>query len=326
MPTRRTFLHSWISAIALTMGLAAGVSQAQSFPSRPLRIALLIGPGSSGDAVARFVADKLGSALGQPVVIENRPGAEGLVAVQNVLNAPADGYSILLVSPSMLSGPLLNKAAGYDLQRDFRMLSFLYRNSALLVTGPGARFASVAQAMAQARERPGTVSLADYGNSYRVGGILLAQHGGLSFNPVSYKGFSQASSDVIGGTADLGLLDAGASMPLVRAGKLRALANTARVRLPGLLDVPTLHESGVTGYELYVWVALAVRRETPDPAVQRLEQEIATITRSAAFHQFLSSFAGTEPMPVSGAQADEEIARESTRYRKAIAAIQQARH
>ncbi|MBB2920000.1 Bug family tripartite tricarboxylate transporter substrate binding protein [Cupriavidus alkaliphilus] len=324
MPTKHPILRAWFMVIIVAWGFAASGVQAQAFPSRPLRIVLLIGPGSSGDAVARFVADKLGAALGQPVVIENRPGAEGLVAVQSVRNAPADGYSILLASPSMLSGPLLNKAADYDLQRDFRMVSFLYRNSALLVTGRSTPFVSVGQAMAQARQQPGTVSLADYGNSYRIGGMLLAQQGGLAFNAVSYKGFSQASADVIGGTADLGLLDAGASMPLVRAGKLRALASTAKERLAGLPEVPTLQESGFAGYELYVWVALAVRRQTPDPVVRRLEQEVAAITHSPAFRQFLSTFSGTEPMPVSGVQADQELARESARYRGAVDAIRNA--
>lgn len=317
--------RAMLAALAVTLGLCAGGVRAETFPSRPLRIVLLIGPGSSGDAVSRFVADKLGAALGQPVIVENRPGAEGLIAVQSVLSAPADGYSILLVTPSMLSGPLLNKAANYDLQRDFRMVSFLYRNSALLVTGPQKPYADVKQALETVRATPGAVSLADYGNTYRVAGMLLAQQGGLAFNAVSYKGFSQASADVIGGAVDLGLLDAGASMPLVRAGKLRALASTATTRLPDLPAVPTLHETGFPGYEMYVWIGLAVRRQTDDATARRLEQAVAAITRSPAYLQFLTTFAGSEAMSVSGAQADQDLANESTRYRRAVEAIQQAR-
>lgn len=317
MPFPSPSVHAWLAALALAALLSAPGASAEPFPARPLRIVLPVGPGSSGDTMTRFVAERLGAALGQPVVVENRPGAEGLIAMQSVLNAPADGYGMLVVSPSTVAGSLASKDA-YDVQRDVRVLSYLYRSSVLLVSGRDSRFATVDQAMAQVRATPGAVSLADYGTTYRVAGLHLAQQGGLVFNQISYKGFPQASADVIGGTVELGLVDAGAALPLVRAGKLRALASTGTRRIAELPDVPTLRESGFPDYTAYGWVAFGVPRKTPEAVAQRLEKEVAAIARSPEYLKLLATFAGTEPMTLAGTEADRHLALESTRIRKVI--------
>lgn len=320
---RRTFA-GWLAALgtlatSLPAALLAPTAQAaENFPSRPLRISLHIGPGSSGDGVARYVADKLGAALGQSVVVENRPGAEGLISVQNVLSAPADGYSVLLISPTMVTGPMMNKAAQYDLQRDFRVLSFLYRSPAMLATGAASPWKTAGEWLSQVRGKPGSVSLADYGNSYRVGAIVLTQQAQLQVNPVSYKTSSQMNTDLIGGAVDTAMTDTGSTLPLVRAGKVRALAVASKTRLAELPDVPTLREAGVPDYDLYVWVGLAVRRQTPEPVVRRLQQELTKIVGAPAF----DTFSGAEPMPVAGDDAAREIARETARFRKAVDASQ----
>jgi len=317
---RRAFagLVAALAALATLAALALPAAAADAFPAHPLRISLHIGPGSSGDGVSRYVADRLGAALGQAVVVENRPGAEGLLSVQNVLNAPADGYSILLISPTMVTGPMMNKAVQYDLQRDFRVLSFLYRSPAMLATGADSKYKSIGQLLTQMRASPGSVSMADYGNSYRVGAIVLTQEAQVKVNPISYKTSSQMNADLIGGAVDVALTDSGSTLPLVRAGKIRALAVASKTRLADLPAVPTLKESGVPDYDLYVWVGLAVRKQTPEPVVRRLQQELAKIVGAPEFPKFLTTFSGAEPMPVTGEAAAQEIARETVRFRKAV--------
>jgi tripartite-type tricarboxylate transporter receptor subunit TctC len=316
-----------LTAVAIPAVLACALpAHAETFPSRSVRIVLPIGPGSSGDTVARYVAERLGNALGQSVVVENRPGADALVAVQSVLNAPADGYSVLLLTPSMVAGPLMNKAAKYDAQHDLRPLTMIYRASAVLVTAANSKYASLADILAAARAAPGSVSMANYGNTYRVGGILLGQQANLMFNHVSYKGFSQASADVIGGAVDSALVDGSAALPLVQAGKLRALASTARERLADLPSVPTLRESGLADYELYVWVGLAVRSQTPDAISQRLERELIKIMATPDFRAFVARLGSAEVLGFTGSQAAKELARETERYRKAIGSISIGQH
>ncbi|AQV98603.1 tripartite tricarboxylate transporter substrate binding protein [Cupriavidus necator] len=320
-------LRRLLTAVVIPAVLACALSaQADTFPSRSLRIVLPIGPGSSGDTVARYLAERLGNALGQAVVVENRPGADALVAVQSVLNAPADGYSVLLLTPSMVAGPLMNKAALYDAQRDLRPLTMIYRASAVLVTAANSKYASLADILADARAAPGVVSMANYGNTYRVGGILLGQQANLKFNHVNYKGFSQVSGDVIGGVVDCALVDGSAALPLVQAGKLRALASTARARLADLPSVPTLRESGLPDYDLYVWVGLAVRSQTLDAVSQRLERELIKIMATPDFRAFVARLGSAEVMAFTGPQAANEIARETERYRKAIGNIDMGQH
>ncbi|WP_167525752.1 Bug family tripartite tricarboxylate transporter substrate binding protein [Cupriavidus oxalaticus] len=319
-PVARKLMAGWIMLSAACGSIAA---TADTFPSRSLRIVMNIAAGGNGDSVARQVAERLGTALGQPVVVENRPGADALVSVQNVLNAPADGYSLIMLTPSSVAQPLLQKEVGYGARRDFRPLTMIYRTAAALVTRADSPYATVDQFLTATRANPGTVSLATYGLSYRAGAMLLAHQGRMRFNDISYKGYSQAANDVIGGAVDAALVDAGSAMPLVQSGKLRVLAVASRDRLPAFPSVPTFRERGFPEYELYVWLGLAVRAQTPDATVQRLEKELTRIVATPDFKAFVGKFgAGTEVIASNGAQMANQLANEDARYRTALAGLE----
>ncbi|CAG2159303.1 tripartite tricarboxylate transporter substrate binding protein [Cupriavidus numazuensis] len=310
------------SALAAPLLLAhAHVAVASDFPTRPLRAVTPISPGSGGDQTLRYVADKLSAALGQPVVVENKPGADTYLATQYVLTTPADGYTILLVSPSLVTVPLLTPSAKYD-PADFRVIAVMTRGPAVFVTSPKSRFTAFTQLVDASRKAPGSVSLAIYGNTYRVGAAMLAMQGGPKFNQISYKGVSQATADVIGGAVDVALVDLGAALPLIRAGQLRPLAAATVARVPDMPGVPTVRESGFPDFDLYISIALAVRSQTPEPAVRRLEAELDTILKAPEFRDYsLKRSASGEVIALTGKEAATMFAGEAVRFRKAAAAL-----
>ncbi|WP_454753886.1 Bug family tripartite tricarboxylate transporter substrate binding protein [Cupriavidus necator] len=320
MPKR--FSRTLVGLATLLAICGSGSAMSQTFPSRNLRIVMNIAPGGNGDSVARQIAEKLGPAIGQPVVVENRPGADSLVSVQSVMNAPADGHSLIMLTPSAVVQPLLQKEVTFDVQRDFRPLTMVYRTAAAIVTRADSPYSNLEQFLTAVRARPGAVSLASYGLSYRAGAMLLSQQGGLKLNQISYKGFPQASSDVIGGTVDAALVDAGSAMALIQSGKLRALAVASHDRLPAFPAVPTLRESGFPDFELYVWLGLGVRAQTPDPVARKLEQELQKVVSAPAFRTFIGKFgAGTEVLATSGEEMRALITQEGRRYRTALAVL-----
>ena len=302
--------------ILLLAGLAT-LSQAwaESFPSRPVRFIAPVGPGSGGDSITRFVAERAAALLGQPTFVENRPGSDQTIAAQTMLAAPADGYSVLLVSPgSMVINPIVNKALGYDV-RDIQPLAGAARANVALVTGVHSKFSSVAELLAAARRAPATVSLANYGTTYRLGGLALQQQAQVRFNEVPYKGASQMLTDVIGGQLDAALTDLGGALPLIRAGKLRALAVASRERLAEAPELPTLRESGLPDFGLTIWVGFAVHAKTPAPIAQKLESVLLQVMAQPEFAAMAARSAHMEVMGQNSRAFSTEIARDAERYR-----------
>lgn len=321
--TVRSVLTRLPGALVVPLTIALSAMQpvnAQEYPTRSVRMVVPIAPGSGGDTSMRFVAERLSKLFGQPVVVDNKPGAETLIATQSVLGAPADGYSLLMSSAAMLTVPLTNSAAGYDPLRDLRPIAIISRGPAMLVTGPQSRFTSIGQLLDEARRQSGSVSLAIYGNSHRVAAQVLARQGGPSFNLITYKGAGAASTDIIGGAVDVGLIDAGAALPLIKSGKLRGLAVTSVQRSAELPSVPTMRESGFPNFDFYAWIGVSVRSQTPEPVVRKLEQAIGKIVASQEFRDFLASRApGAEPVGFVGPQAIKETEREAARVREVLA-------
>jgi len=278
-----------------------------------------VGPGSSADTVTRFVAERTAALLGQSAYVENKPGAEQLIAVQSLLGAPADGYSVLLVSPgSMVINPLVNKELPYDPQRDLRPLVGAARATAVLVTASGSRFGSTGELLAAARSEPGSIGLADYGYSYRPGVLSLQKAAKVEFNSVPYKGASQLLNDLIGGSGDAALVDLGAALPLVRAGKLRALAVTGKARHADLPEVPTLREDGVPDYEMSVWIGYAVAAKTPEPIVHKLEAALTQVLATPEFAALAARSGSLERLDAPGPQFAALIAADTQRYRPLV--------
>ncbi|AEI76847.1 extra-cytoplasmic solute receptor family protein 129 [Cupriavidus necator N-1] len=321
VPRKETAMKRSTLSRLLGLGLACAMllpalpaSAADNFPSRPLRFIVPLTQGSGSDTVTRFVAELVGKDLGQPAVVENRPGADTIIAVQSLLNAPADGYSILMISPSaMVINPLVNDKLPYD-PRDIRPLAAAIRASAVLVTGANSPYKSVADVLATARRKPHTVSLANYSYHYRLGGLQLQQMAGIDLNHIPYKGAAQVQTDLMGGAVDLALLDVGGALPLLRAGKLRPLAVTTRARHPELPDVPTVRESGVANYELSVWIGFGVSSKTPEPIAQKLEASLLKALGTPEFRNFAARTAYAEVLAEPGKQMRAMIASERVRY------------
>jgi tripartite-type tricarboxylate transporter receptor subunit TctC len=243
----------------LTVGLgsllAPALARAQSnpaFPTKPVRFIVALGPGSGADTGTRFVAERIGKVTGQPAVVENRTGGDGVIAVQNLLASPADGHTIMYITPSpMVLTPLLRDVP-YDPLRDIRPVAYISRAHHVFVTGANSRFKTLNDVLTEARAKPNTVKMSNYGHHYRIGGLSLQRVTGAEFIHVAYKGAGQANNDVISGDIDVAITDTGGAMPLIEGGRLRPLAVTSPGRHPFLPNVPGMKELGLN-YELMVW-------------------------------------------------------------------------
>lgn len=312
--SRRLFglaLPAFLAATALPSALAQVPS------SRPVRFIVPLGPGSGSDTITRLVAKLMATELGQPTMVENRAGADTVVAVQNLIASPADGHSVLMLSPSsVVLNPIVMENLPYDALRDIRPVATAFRSAAVLVTGPGTSFKSFGDMQATARKGAKTVSIASYGQHYRLGSLMMQQMAGVAFNHIPYKSPAQVQTDLIGGAVDLALLDVGGAMPLITAGKLRPLAVTSRDRHPMLPNIPTLRESGLPNYDLYVWIGLGVHGKTPEPVVQALETALLKAMSQAEFRTYVTQSAGAEVYNVPGKELGALIASEVSRYRE----------
>jgi tripartite-type tricarboxylate transporter receptor subunit TctC len=305
-----------LSTLALS-ATALQPAHGQAYPSKPLRFIVPLGPGSGSDNVTRLAARLAAAELGQPTFVENKPGADTVLAVQALLASPADGYSVMMLSPSsMVINPIIGENLPYDAQRDLRPLAGMLRSAAVLVTGSGSRFNSFADVAAAARKGPGSISWASYSQHYRLGALALQQTAGLEFNHVPYKSPSQVQTDLIGGAIDVALLDIGGAAPLIASGKLKALAVTSKDRHAKLPAVPTLRESGLADYDLYTWIGLGIASKTPESVAHTLELALLKATSQPEFRAFVTDTAGAEVLLVGGKELAALISTEVTRYRK----------
>jgi len=307
------------ATLAALMAFALPQQAAQAadpFPSHPVRFIVPLGPGSGSDTVTRLVAKLAGAELGQSTFVENKPGGDAVLAVQSLLGSPADGYSVLMLSPSsMVINPLVNEGLPYDPQKDLRPVATMLRSAAVLVTGANSPYRSFAEAMTAARKAPKTVSMASYSHHYRIGALMMQHAAGVEFNYIPYKSPGQVQTDLVGGQVDLALLDIGGALPLIAAGKVRPLAVTGKERHPRLAGVPTVRESGLPDYDLYVWIGFGVASKVPDSATKTLEAALLKAMAQPEFKTYVTEMAGAEVYTVPGKEMGAMIAAETARYR-----------
>jgi tripartite-type tricarboxylate transporter receptor subunit TctC len=253
-------------AIALA---GIGTAQAQ-YPSKSIRFIVPFAAGSGSDTVARFVQPQLSSALGQQVVIDNRPGAAGNLGAEVAAKAPADGYTVVLgISAHSISMTLYSKP-GYDLARDFTPVTLLATGSFTLATHPSLPAKSVKEFVVFAKRQPGEINVATAGATIRLAAKMLESMAGIRMTEVNYKGTPQAITAVISGESSVGFPATSAVIPHVRAGKLHALAVTTPKRSSMAPEVPTMSEAGVPGYDVTTWYGILVPTGTPQDSVVRL--------------------------------------------------------
>jgi tripartite-type tricarboxylate transporter receptor subunit TctC len=279
-PSRRRALLATAATAAVAPWLSPGAALAQAgWPSRPLRIMVGANAGGGTDIIARLLAEKLSAALGQQVVVENRPGASNTIAADLTAKAPADGYTLLAATNTgQAIAPHLIKLA-FDPIRDIAPIALIVNVPNVLVVTPNLPAKNVAELVALARSRPGEIKYASsgVGSTQHIAGEAFAAATGTKLVHVPYKGSSQAHVDLIAGQVETMFDTTSSAMQQIRAGKLRPLAVTTAKRSPELPEVPTLAEAGVAGAEMGTWYGLFVTGGTPMPIVERLTAEVGKV-------------------------------------------------
>src|SRR5580692_4773065 len=265
-------------AVAVIATLFSQALRAEDFPSRSITFNNPFGPGSASDTLCRIIGDQLGATLKQPIVVEDRPGADGAVAAQYVAHATPDGYNLLMATNSPLSAdPFLLKDVSYDPVKDFMPVTRVGSFTLMLVVNPSLPIHSVKELVDYAKANPGKLSYASGNTAGVVGGKTLAHWAGLDMLHVPYKSTPQAIEDVIAGRVSMMFADFTVAMPHVSSGQVRALAVTRLTRSPLFPDLPTMDEAGIKGFELDAWAAFVAPAGTPAPVVAKLNGELRQI-------------------------------------------------
>src|SRR5262245_41765541 len=273
---RRAFLH--LVAGAAATPAVSQMAGAQTYPSRPITIVVPFGPGSATDSVARSIALPLGVALKQSIVVETKPGANGTIAASQVARAAPDGYTLILGTNTPHSAaPSLVKGISYDPVKDFTPLSRVGSFTQMLVLHPDLPVKSIPELIAHAKANPGKLSFASGNASAVVAGETLKRWAGLDIVHVPYRSAPPALNDVLGGRVSMMFTDLTTGLPHVKAGTLRALATTRLQRSTLFPELPSLHEAGITNFDMDSWAAMFAPANTPREIVMRLNAEVRKI-------------------------------------------------
>lgn len=302
-----------IGALIASFALAQGAF-AQAYPGKLVKLMVPFPPGGGVDTLARIVQAKLAEGLGQSVIVENKAGAAGQIGVDSVAKSSADGYTVLIGSPGAMSvAPSLNPKLPYRPLNDLAPVTQGVLISNVLVVNPSLPVKNVAELIALARSQPGKLTFASggTGSSPHLSGELFKLMAKVDILHVPYKGTSPALNDVVGGQANMFFSDPSA-LNLVKAGKLRALAQTTATRSPSIPDLPTVAESGLSGYSATNWYGFFVPAGTPAPVIERLNAELVKALNAPEVRSRLVA-AGMDPAPSTpqelGAFLKEDIAR-----------------
>lgn len=274
-----------LSALAAALALAQAPAHAQAYPTKQVSIIVTLVPGTGMDVIARAYGEKLGQALGRPVIIENKPGASQIIGVNALLAAPADGHTLLVAtSGAMAINPSFFKKLPYDYQKDFTPISLYLKSPFILVVNPKVPANTALEFIQYAKERPGKLSFssANIGSAPQLAGEMLNMRFGLNIVNIPYKDTAQSIADIASGTVQMAFAEAGASQALIKDGRIRALAVSAQTRISTLPDVPPLSEAAnAPDFEAVSWHALFARAGTPQPIVGRLHAEMKRIMAEA---------------------------------------------
>lgn len=305
--------------IAVTLGEQVS-AEAASWPSRPIHLIVPFPAGSSSDIVARVVAQKLGERLGQPLVVDNRPGASGNVGTQAVAHAAPDGYTLGLANTSTLAlSPSLMTDPTYDPVRDFAPISMIGASPFVLALYPGLPVHNVKELIALAKTEPGKLTFAEAGPATlaNLAGVLFTRMANIELTPVSYRGSEQEVLDVIEGRVDMQIATIPPTLQLIRDGKVRAIAVTGPQRSPALPDVATVAESGLPGYDSVLWQAIYAPAGTPAAIVTRLNAEVTAILRQNDAVDALAKL-GVEAQPGTPQELADRIAADLKKWHDVI--------
>ncbi|MBO9642675.1 MAG: tripartite tricarboxylate transporter substrate binding protein [Pseudacidovorax sp.] len=292
-PLRRRAGLALVTALATGALLAPALGQAQpAYPSKPIHIVVPFPPGGSTDVLARRIGDKLASAWGQPVVVDNRAGAGGTVGADYVAKSAPDGYTLLMgVTGSNAIAQALYAKLPYDVVKDFAPVSMVVSAPLVLAVNPDVKVRTAQEFLALAKSKPGGLSYGSAGNgtSMHLTGEMYKQAAGVSMVHIPYRGSAGMLTDLMSGQIQATFGDVLVLMPQIQAGKLRALAVTSKTRHPMLPDVPTLDEAGLKGFEALSWQGLFAPAGTPPEVVEKLSAEVNKAVRSPDVREYFAS-------------------------------------
>ncbi len=276
-------ISSFRAVVAFLLLLGAPVAAAQDYPSRPVKIIVPFAAGGPADVYARFLGQRLQDSMGQPFVVENRPGAGAVIGTEAVAKSPPDGYTLLLMSNTHTVNESLLPNRPYQLMRDFVPVAPINSSDLVLVVNPAVKAATLQEFIALAKANPGKLNYASSGpgTPYHMAGELFKAMAGVDIVHVPYKESSAARTAVIGGQVEM-MLDAVTTMAQQAAtGKVRALGTSGKARSAVMPSIPTIAEAGVPGYEATIWLGVIAPKGTPPAIVGRLNAEIGKITARA---------------------------------------------
>ena len=316
--TRRT-----IATVALLAALPISLPvAAQSFPSKPLRLVVGFPPGGGSDTLARTLGLRLTEQLGQPVVVENRPGANGNIGAEIAAQLPADGYSLLLISLSQAINASLYAKLNYNLVKDFTPVAMIGSVPNTVVVYPEMGVTSVKELIARAKKEPGKISYASsgLGSPEHLAGEIFSSMAGIKMIHVPYKGSGQSVIDLAAGHVMVGFNTLPSVVAQSKAGKVRILAVTTPKRSPTYTEVPTVAEAAIPGFEMATWYALVAPTGTPTAAVKRLNEEVAKAVNSQEMKTRMATF-GADPQVMSPDELGSYIRSEIDKFQKVVKAI-----
>jgi tripartite-type tricarboxylate transporter receptor subunit TctC len=313
-------LSAYIGASMVCLVLASA-AHAQTYPAKPIRYVVPQAPGGSSDTLARVVAPRLSEALGQPVAVDNRPGATGMIGSEIVARAAPDGYTIIQVSTSLATNPAMGVKLPYDTLRDFAPVTLLSQQPNLWVVHSSLPAKSMKELIALAKSKPGQLDFASSGSggSQHLAGELLNVMAGIKLVHIAYKGSPPALIDVLAGRVPVMSSTMAPAMPHVKTGRLRALAVTSEKRSAAAPEIPTVAESGLPGYEATAWQGVLAPAGTPRDIVARLSSELVKVINLEAPRRQLAE-QGYEPLGSTPQKFAEYIPAEIAKWSKVIKA------
>jgi tripartite-type tricarboxylate transporter receptor subunit TctC len=296
MDRNRPSLRRALAAAGLAIAALAGAgAHAQEWPTRPVRIVVPFSPGGAVDGPARVIAQELSKRWNVGVVIDNKPGAGGTIGTDIVAKAPPDGYTLLLASQTNAISASIYKTLPYDPIEDFAPISLLGREPGVLVVHPSFPARTLKEFIGYVKENPGKINYASSGNGsgQHLFMAKLASSTGMQLVHVPYKGSGQATADLLGGVVPVSIPGTAGMVAHIKSGRLRPIAVTGATRSPQLPDVPTIAESGVPGYEAYVWMGLLAPKGTPQSIIERIHRDVTEALASAEVKSYMTN-AGME--------------------------------
>ena len=297
--------------ISAALLLSAGLALAQAYPSKPIRIVVPFTPGSATDIMARIVGEKLGTAWGQTVIVENKPGAGGTVGSAFVAKSEPDGYTLLVVSTGHVVNPVLYPGLSYDTVGDFAGITPLASLPNVLVVGAGSPIKNVQELIAAAKANPGKLNYASAGtgSATHVNAEKFRAVTGLQATHIPFKGTPETITETVAGRVDFMFTPVLSSIPMIRDNRMRALAVSTAQRSSALPEVPTVSEAGVPGFVFDFWIGLLAPAKTPRDVVNKLNQEVSKALAQPDVKERMAKLGG-EPMPMSPERFDAFIREE----------------